>query len=262
MSIKFKTCPIFNLYWSVRSAFPSNIGKTQKGFTLIELLITLSLVGLLAGLSWRGLDGLARSQTASQERLVQTARLQTVLAQWQADLHALQGVQGFEESGLLWDGQVLRIIRRSSALTANGSEPGLWVVAWSRRGAAQVGQGMGQWVRWQSPPCNDRMTLKEAWDQAARWGQNPSSSDMALETPLLPLDSWQLVYFLGNAWINPLSSRYMQGFISPDTGAFTTFSKAKPPDAIRLMIDLPAETGFGGRLTLDWVAPTFSPGAM
>ncbi|MBU3648328.1 MAG: prepilin-type N-terminal cleavage/methylation domain-containing protein, partial [Limnohabitans sp.] len=33
---------------------------TQRGFTLIELLIAITLMAVLAGLSWRGLDSLMR----------------------------------------------------------------------------------------------------------------------------------------------------------------------------------------------------------
>ena len=34
----------------------------QRGFTLIELLIAITLMAVLAGLSWRGLDSLMRSR--------------------------------------------------------------------------------------------------------------------------------------------------------------------------------------------------------
>ena len=236
--------------------------RRQIGFTLIELLIAISLMAMLAGLSWRGIDALLRTQDMTRQRGSQTAVLQTVLAQWQADLNAMQAVKGLSPAGLLWDGQVLRITRRSSALAADGSEAGLYVVAWTRRGAAQMGQGMGQWVRWQSRPNPDANRLRDAWQQAARWSQNPSSDDLAQETVLLPLDQWQLVYFLGDAWINPLSSQFTQSFKHPDTNAPTTLSQDQPPDAVRLIIELPPESGFGGRITLDWVSPVFTSTVM
>ena len=58
----------------------------QKGFTLIELLIAITLMAVMAGLGWRGLDGLLRSRDINQTRVDQTAVLQTVLAQWRSDL--------------------------------------------------------------------------------------------------------------------------------------------------------------------------------
>lgn len=232
--------------------------RRQIGFTLLELLIAISLMALLAGLSWRGIDALLHTQDITHQRAAQTTVMQTVLAQWQADLNAMQAVRDVSPAGLLWDGQVLRITRRSSALGTDGSESGLLVVAWTRRGAAQLGQGLGQWVRWQSRPSTDANTLREAWQQAARWSQNPSREDLAQETLLLPLDQWQLVYFLGNAWINPLSSQFVQSFTNSDANIASTLSKDEPPDAIRLIIELPPESGFNGRLTLDWVSPVFT----
>ena len=226
--------------------------KTQRGFTLIELLIAITLMAVLAGLSWRGIDGLLRAREATQQRVDQTAVLQTVLAQWQADLDAMQPVPGLNDAGVLWDGQVLRITRRSSAWRNDGSDPGLWVVAWSRRGTTQA--GTGQWVRWQSPAITERSTLTQAWQQAARWGQNPSSDDQTRETVLLPLDQWQLSYFRGNAWTNPLSSAASSDTTTPTPGN----SANNTPDAIRLLIDLPASAGMRGRLSLDWVRPNFS----
>ena len=35
----------------------------QRGFTLIELLVAIGILALMAGLSWRGLDGMSRAQT-------------------------------------------------------------------------------------------------------------------------------------------------------------------------------------------------------
>ncbi|MCX7259741.1 MAG: prepilin-type N-terminal cleavage/methylation domain-containing protein, partial [Burkholderiales bacterium] len=39
-----------------------NITSKQQGFTLIELLIAITLMAVMAGLGWRGLDGLMRSR--------------------------------------------------------------------------------------------------------------------------------------------------------------------------------------------------------
>lgn len=233
---------------------------TQRGFTLIELLIAITVMAVLAGLSWRGLDGLLRTRDASQLRVEQTAVLHTVLAQWQADLDAMQAVPRLNEAGVSWDGQVLRITRRSSAWRPDGSEAGLWVVAWTRRATAQVGSGEGQWLRWQSPALTDQRALEQAWAQAARWAQNPSTDDLAFETVLLPLAQWQLSYFRGNAWTNPLSS----GVTNEASNASGNAGSAPPapttptPDAIRLILDVPARAGLSGQITLDWVRPNFS----
>jgi general secretion pathway protein J len=214
--------------------------KGQRGFTLIELLIAITLMAVLAGLSWRGLDSLMRSRDITQAQVDKNAVLQTVLAQWQADLNAVQPVAGITDAGVQWDGRTLRLMRRATAWRADGSDAGIWVVAWTLRG--------NQWLRWQSPPAQTRAALQQAWTNAERWGQNPSSDDALLETPLIPLDTWQLTYFRGNAWTNPLSS----------AGNTDTTSQSTLPDAIRLQIDLPASTGVRGRITLDWLRPNFS----
>jgi general secretion pathway protein J len=47
--------------------------RQQQGFTLIELLIAITLMAVMAGLGWRGLDGLMRSRDINQARIDQTA---------------------------------------------------------------------------------------------------------------------------------------------------------------------------------------------
>jgi general secretion pathway protein J len=211
----------------------------QRGFTLIELLIAISLMAVLAGLSWRGVDTLMRTRERTQMQINRVATVQTTLDQWRADLDTLQGVAGVHDSGLLWNGQVLRILRRSGTPMVDGGDAGFVVVAWTTRD--------GHWWRWQSTPSTRRTDLQRAWQQAERWAQNPSNDDLLLQTRLVPTDGWQLTYFRGNAWTNPLSSS------DSANNATTTL-----PDAIRLQIDLPAASGLPGRLTLDWLRPTFS----
>lgn len=224
--------------------------KTQRGFTLIELLLALALMAVLAGLSWRGLDGLVRTRDVTQQQVTQTAIVQTVLAQWHADLDAMLPVAQINDAGVSWDGQVLRITRRSSAQRNDGKDPGLWVVAWARKASNSMQSNQGQWMRWQSPPLYDRSALNLAWIQAKQWGENTSSNDPTHETLLLELTQWQLTYFRDNAWTNPLSS---DGKTNSNDPANTT-----APDAIRLILDLPPHHRLAGRLTLDWVRPNFS----
>ena len=227
--------------------------QKQRGFTLIELLIAIALMAVLAGLSWRGLDSLMRSRDITQVQVDKTAVLQTVLAQWQADLNAVQPVPSITDAGVLWDGRTLRLTRRATAWRADGADAGLWVVAWTLRG--------NQWLRWQSAPVQTRAALQQAWANAERWGQNPSADDAAFETSLIPLDTWQLTYFRGNAWTNPLSSAGNSDTNNNAVGGTpqtNSTGQGALPDAIRLQIDLPASTGVRGRITLDWVRPNFS----
>jgi general secretion pathway protein J len=230
----------------------------QLGFTLIELLIAITLMAIMAGMSWRGLDGLMRTRNVTQSQVDQIAVVQTVLAQWHADLDAMQPVPTVNDGGFSWDGQTLRLTRRASTWRADGSDAGLWVVAWTRRDTPQAGNSQGVWMRWQSPALQNRASLQQAWSQAERWGQNPSSEDQAFETTLLPLNLWQISYFRGNAWSNPLSSSDAVNGSVPTNANANANAKPTTPDAIRLLLELPAQTGLRGRLTLDWVRPNFS----
>jgi len=242
-----------------------NVTSKQQGFTLIELLIAITLMAVMAGLGWRGLDGLMRSRDINQTRVDQTAVLQTVLAQWRSDLDHMTAVPSISDAGLAWDGQTLRITRRASTPMADGSDAGLWVVAWTRRD--------GLWWRWQSPALQNRRSMLEAWTRAERWGKNAGADDQNFETPLVAVDQWQISYFRGNAWTNPLSSA--------SNNAGSVSSNSSTPDAIRLVIDLrnnvnkqvegqangsnnaaltPLATPQAqqGRLSIDWIRPNFS----
>ena len=74
--------------------------------------MALVAMALMAGLGWRGLDGLLRAREASLSRVNQVAVMQTALAQWQADLDTAMSVPGTQGlPGLSWDGRVLQIGR-------------------------------------------------------------------------------------------------------------------------------------------------------
>ena len=218
----------------------SSMRTKNLGFTLIELLVAMAAMALLSIMSWRGIDGMLRTQEVTREQGDQHAIMQTVMAQWNADLNALMPLQGRQV--LDWDGQVLRLTRKTSAANDNGA----LVVAWSRRNV----DGLQQWVRWQSLPARTASEWNDAWSQAAQWGRNPSSDQMRRETVLLPLDLWRVYYYRSNAWTNPFSSD--QSSASNPSGA-----TAMPtvPDGIRIELTLPAGKALNGVMTVDWVNP-------
>ena len=210
------------------------------GFTLIELLVALAAMALLSIMSWRGIDGMLRTQEVTREQGDQHAIMQTVMAQWNADLNALMPLQGRQV--LDWDGQVLRLTRKTSAANDNGA----LVVAWSRRNV----DGLQQWVRWQSLSARTASEWNDAWSQAAQWGRNPSSDQMRRETVLLPLDLWRVYYYRSNAWTNPLSSDQSSASNANGATAMPTV-----PDGIRIELTLPAGKALNGVMTVDWVNP-------
>jgi general secretion pathway protein J len=212
--------------------------QAARGFTLVELLVAMAIMGLMALLSWRGLDGMVRAQEQTRQRGDQLLVLQAALTQWGADLDALLPLP--HTTPLDWDGQVLRITRRSSAIPDEGA----LVVAWARRNVDST----SQWLRWQSPPLRTRSAWQQAWQQAAQWARNPGDAERRAEVALLPLADWQVFYFRGDAWSNPMSS---SGTPPGDLDAVG----ALIPDGVRLQLDLPPGPGMAGQITRDWVSP-------
>jgi general secretion pathway protein J len=218
----------------------------QRGFTLIELLVAISVMALLAVLSWRGLDGMARSQAQTSQRADEVLNLQAGLGQWKVDLDSLTQMQtpAPQVTNLAWDGRVLRLTRR-----ATNAGDGLVVVAWTRRGEAD-----GQWLRWQSPPVRTVGAWNDAWNRANVWSQTASAEDRVREVMITPLANWQLFYFRGNAWTNSLSSAGAGNL----PGSTQAGNAAVVPDGIRLILELPTGQPVNGRLTMDWVRPGFN----
>lgn len=216
-----------------------------RGFTLIELLVAITVMALLALLSWRGLDAMIRAHEQTRQRADAHLVLQTALAQWTADLDALQVIDA--TTPLDWDGQVLRLTRRSHAWPDTGA----LVVAWTRRNA----QGTDQWLRWQSPPLQTRAQWQQAWQTAAQWARNPSAAAQRGEVALLPLVQWRLLYFRGDAWTNPQSSADSSAATGSQGAAAAASRTAAVPDGIRLEIELPPGQAEAGRITRDWFNP-------
>lgn len=209
--------------------------KASKGFTLIEVLVASAILALMALISWRGIDGMFRTQTALQTRSDATHTLQIGLAQWRTDLDNMVVLQG--TPALDWDGRVLRITRQHS----QDARSGVQVVAWTL--------GKGQWTRWQSEPLTLSDGWEEAWKQAQVWAESAGnlSANTSHEVLIHPLRTWQIYYHRDGAWSNPLSS------------AVTAKSNLQNlPEGVRLVLELQDTPDIQGKLTLDWVRPTFT----
>jgi general secretion pathway protein J len=209
--------------------------KASKGFTLIEVLVASAILALMALISWRGIDGMFRTQTALQTRSDATHTLQIGLAQWRTDLDNMVVLQG--TPALDWDGRVLRITRQHS----QDARSGVQVVAWTL--------GKGQWTRWQSEPLTLSDGWDEAWKQAQIWAESAGnlSVNTSHEVLIHPLRTWQIYYHRDGAWSNPLSS------------AVTAKSNLQNlPEGVRLVLELQDTPDIQGKLTLDWVRPTFT----
>jgi general secretion pathway protein J len=215
-----------------------------RGFTLVELLVALFAMALLAIMSWRGLDGMTRAQAQTDARADEVLTLQVGLAQWSADLDAV--IQLPLSTAIEWNGRVLRLTRRSTAAETDG----VLVVGWTRR----VVNGVGTWLRWQSPPVTTRGELDTAWQQADAWSQNPGDEQTRREVAVVPLEEWQIFFFREDAWTNPQSSAIQAATPGPPGTAARSASVI--PDGVRLVLALPPGQSISGILTRDWVRPT------
>jgi general secretion pathway protein J len=221
------------------------------GFTLVEVMVALVIMAILALLSWQGVSGMSTAQARAQERSDAVMRLQTALAQWQTDLNAVSDT-GIV-SAIAFDGVSLRITRRDV-------QGNVYVVAWALRREGGTG-GRSLWLRWQSLALANRADLLQAWDQAARWAQNPSDLERARETPIADADEWQIYYFRNDAWTNPQSAdtdaaQATPPSPNPNPNAAAEATRTSIPDGLRLVIRLSEGQSLAGQLVRDWVRPT------
>lgn len=232
--------------------------RQEHGFTLIEVLVALTVMALLALLSWRGIDGMVRVQTNMRERMDGVITLQTGLTQWSTDLDAV--VETGLVSGVDYDGRVLRLTRSDTSAT----DSPIRVVGWARRVIAGQHGGQGSWARWQSPALRTEAELQEAWTRAQHWAQNASEAEKQREVAILGLEQWQVFYYRNDAWSNPLSSASLASTNLPPgagtTDASTVSALAPLPDGIRLVLTLSPGQSLANVLTKDWVRPVLGGG--
>lgn len=191
------------------------------GFTLVEVLVALVVMATMAGMAWRGIDALVRSREIAQQRLAQTARLQTVLAQWEIDLRALQDSHG-TILPLAFDGANLVLTRQAAA--------GLQVVVWSLR--------EGSLWRWESPALRQVQDLDT---QRQRGLQQLAERNPALRA-FDGLAGWQFHCFWGNAWSNCQSTGN-----AADTGPVKLLNPT--PAGLRIALQFAEGSGLAGTLT-------------
>jgi general secretion pathway protein J len=131
-------------------------------------------------------DAIARSRESTQVRMDRLLRLQTVLAQWEADVHEVIDTQVVP--GLNFDGATLRLTRRQPE--------GVQVVAWTLRS--------GTLYRWSAPTSNALDTLQDGWMRSYQLLGNEPGTLAMLEN----IAQWQLFVFLtsSNGWSNAQSS--------------------------------------------------------
>ena len=199
-----------------------------QGFTLVEVMVALLVMAIMASMAWQGVDGIVRARNASQARLEETLRLNTVLAQWSQDLAEVQETPS--TPALQFDGATLRLTRRAAG--------GLQVVAWSLRTGAN---GVGSLQRWAGPATTGAGDLQESWLRTQQFLGNEAGQ---LQT-ITGLNQWQLYFFRGNAWSNAQSSADVVG------GAASAAVRQTMPSGVRMVLGFAPGSGQSGSLTRD-----------
>ncbi len=209
----------------MRPTSQPRIPHASSGFTLVEVLVAMMIMSVIAIMSWQGVDGIVRTRAASEERLEKTLRLNTVLAQWEQDLNAVQDSRHVPP---------LRFDGISTVMTRRTPE-GLQIVVWSLRN--------GNLMRWAGPRVTDTASLKNSWMQTQQlMGTEPG------QLRALPgVEQWQLYCFRGNAWSNCQSS----GDVSQPAAAGAPAQREELPAGVRLVLGFAQGSGFSGTATRD-----------
>ena len=207
------------------------------GFTLVEVLVAMVVMAIMAGMAWQGVDGIVRTRSASQARLEQTLRLNTVIAQWDRDLASIQDT-AVVPLALSCDGATVRLTRRTP--------DGLQVVAWSLR----PDPSGGAWVRWAGPSVTTTGALQDSWMRSLQLqGDEPGG----LRT-LTGLTGWQVYFFQGNAWANCQSTGDLAAATSAAAAASGSTAAAPRqalPAGVRVVLSFGPGSGSNGDLTRD-----------
>jgi general secretion pathway protein J len=205
----------------VRQAPAHGLAPGLRGFTLVEVLVALSIMAVVAMLTWRGIDGMSRSREISQAATDRTLRLGTVMAQWERDLQAVQPALGVP--GLGFDGASLRLLRQA--------EGGVQIVCWTLR--------EGSLRRWAAPITTRAADIEEQWLRSQQLlGDEPGTLEM-----LTQVTSWQVYFYRGNGWSNAQSTGDQAGSGAPSPNPQAVEAL---PSGVRLQIALAA-----GQLTRD-----------
>jgi general secretion pathway protein J len=230
---------------------PRGSGARLGGFTLVEVLVALVVMAIMAVMAWQGVDGITRTRNASQARLEATLRLDSVVAQWDQDLAAIQDT-GSVPDALDCNGASVRLTRHTP--------DGVQLIVWTLR--PDTNGNTSNWERWASPAVTSSGELNEFWLLSQQLQGNEAAS---LRT-LTGLSAWQVYFYRGNAWTNCQSTGDVVTGTTGGSGSSTTTgtpnaggsstpqattSQRVLPDGVRVVLSFAPGSGTNGDLTRD-----------
>ncbi|MET0333609.1 MAG: prepilin-type N-terminal cleavage/methylation domain-containing protein [Rhizobacter sp.] len=206
--------------------------RLHRGFTLVEVLVAMFIMAILAVMAWQGVDSIVNARNASQGRIEQLLRLNSVLAQFEQDLKALQESAGAVPQPMpAFDGISLRLTRRT--------ETGVQLVVWSLHG--------GTWLRWAGTPVTTTRALQDQWMLSQQFIGNEAGQ---LRT-ITGISEWQAYCYRDNSWSNCQSSAGTTA-ASPAGGASApTPPTTDPLKALRVVLNFGEGSGFNGSVIRD-----------
>lgn len=210
--------------------------RRRRGFTLVEVLVALFVMAVMAGMAWQGVDMVLRTRESALQRMEQLLRLQTVMAQWDADLAALVDTQllprAFESAG-------------ASVRMTRQHPRGVQLVVWTLRD--------GRWQRWAAEPVTQVEALQETWLRSQQLIGRESGT---LDT-LAGVATVQVFEYRGGALGNAQSSgdvvpidpnvRAADGSLRGTAGLQRTVL----PDGVQLVLTFAPGAGLAGSYTRD-----------
>jgi general secretion pathway protein J len=216
--------------------------RPARGFTMVEVLVAIFIMAMIAAMAWQGVDGIVRTRAISQARLEQLLRINTVLAQWEQDLHSIQNTSSQQSPTSV---PPLEFTGNSLTLTRRTPE-GIQLIVWSLRS--------GTWHRWAGPAVTQVRALREQWQSSRQFIGNEEGQ---LRT-LTGIADWQLYYYRDNAWTNAQSSAGNDTGDPAGNSTTVAVTTAELPKGVRIVLTF-AGDGLSGPVTRDIELPPQPP---
>lgn len=191
----------------------------QRGLTLVELLVAISVLGFVAILGWRGLDGIVRARIALTSDLEQTRGMQLSFAQMQSDCAHLASASLLPNRVTLATEQGRLILVRT--VSSDNQPSRLQVITYQLKD--------GELTRHESSATRDLMELDSLWLSAANGLDTTQVVKLQSDVTSMTIRVW-----VTGSWRTGVSA------LTPASGAPppTTGPTASPPAPTGLEITL------------------------